>query len=396
MPNSETYDAIVVGMGPAGSTAAYTMAKSGLKVLGVDKERFPRYKSCGGCISTKIEENLDFDISPVVEDTVYGANFTYKAGRSVDILSDRPVGYNVMRDRFDHYLMKKAVEAGTEVAEGAWVNGISQNGSTVTVTRRDGVSHKGHFLIGADGAAGFTGRELFGLNKKECAVSITAEVPYDRAELDVEGKLFIDFGGVPYGYGWIFPKKDRLSVGMAGDAVKVGGGIKKYFDTFIKNHGTLRPFEITERTGWTVPIFYDGATTSVKGRVLLAGDTGHLVDPFLGEGIFYAIVTGREAGRAVSGAVKNGGDNLGAYQRWLDTKLFPDFAHADKLADLVYNHPRLWYAIIEKDPDIMLRYYNVIRGEETNESFFKWVYSKVKSKPWKVLRHWIGSRFIPA
>ena len=115
------HDVIVVGLGPAGSTAAYELASSGLRVLALDKEKFPRYKSCGGCISTKIERELDFDISGAVEDTVYGATFTYKSGRPVDIMSDRPVGYNVMRDRFDNLLVGKAREAGAEVIDGCRV-----------------------------------------------------------------------------------------------------------------------------------------------------------------------------------------------------------------------------------------------------------------------------------
>lgn len=388
------YDAIVVGLGPAGSTATYNLAKSGLRVLGIDKDRFPRYKSCGGCISTKIEETLDFDISNVVEDTVYGATFTYKAGRMMDILSDRPVGYNVMRDTFDNHLLTKAKEAGTEIIEGCRVKGIEQDSNSVTVTCANGSTHSARFLIGADGASGFTGRDYFNLNHKECAVSITAEIPYDRNSLDVKGKLFIDFGGVPSGYAWIFPKKEFLSVGIAGDAWKVGGSIKQYFNSFVEKHEILRNFRVEERTGWTVPIFYGGASKAVKGRVLLAGDTGHLVDPFLGEGIYYAIVTGREAAKAVAGAAMNGGDNLSSYQRWLDTKLFPDFEYADKVASLVYNHPRIWYGILEKSPDIMRRYYNVIRGEESNESFYGWILHKVKSKPWKALRKWVGNRFL--
>jgi len=383
------YDALVVGLGPAGSTAAYELARSGHKVLGLDKEVFPRYKSCGGCISTKLHRDFDLDISSVVEDTVYGASFTYRSTRSLDILADRPVGYNVMRDVFDKFLLDRARAAGVEVMEGCRVKGLRQDSGSVTVTCEDGSTRTGRFLIGADGAGGFTGRQYFKLARKESAVSITAEVPYDRASLDVKGKLFIDFGVVPYGYGWIFPKKKTLSVGVAGDAVKVRGRVKKCFSDFISTHEILKDHDIEERTGWTIPIFYEAAR-AVKGRVLLAGDTGHLVDPFLGEGIYYAILTAREAARTVGDALRGGTDDLSGYQRWLEERLFADFEYAEKVADLVYNHPRLWYGILERSPNIMLRYYNVIRGEETHESFYKWVVAKVKSKPWQMLRKWVG------
>jgi flavin-dependent dehydrogenase len=71
------YDVIVVGAGPGGSTAARFCAQAGLKTLLIEKERLPRYKPCGGCLSTKTVHLLGLDLSPVVENTIYGANFTY-------------------------------------------------------------------------------------------------------------------------------------------------------------------------------------------------------------------------------------------------------------------------------------------------------------------------------
>jgi len=389
------YDAIVVGLGPAGSTAARDLALSGLSVLGVDKEVFPRYKSCGGCISTKIERILDFDISPAIEERVVGATYTYKSGRTMDILSDRPVGYNVMRDVFDALLLDKAKEAGAEVIEGVRVVKAVDKGSSVEVALADGRVFEAKVLVGADGSSGFIGRELFGLNPKEAAVSITAEVPLPRSVRAYSGKLFIDFGSVPYGYGWIFPKENYLSVGIAGDALKVGGRIKDYWNEFIGTHEALRGLDLSQKVGWTVPVYYDGAAPSVKGRVILTGDTGHLVDPFLGEGIYYAIRTAKAAASAVAENIKDG-KSLDEYQAWLEREIHPEFRSAGKLADLVYNHPRLWYSILEKDPGIMLRFYDVIRGEEDCAAFYNWVLGKVASKPWKILRRWVESRLLPS
>ncbi len=388
------HDAIVVGLGPAGSTAAYTLASRGLNVIAFDKEKFPRYKSCGGCISTKIERTLDFDISGVFEDTVYGATFTYKSGRSTDIISDRPVGHNVMRDRFDALLVSRAKGAGASIVEGCRITGLRDEGSYVTARCGTGETYRARFLIGADGSSGFVGREVFGLNPRECAVSITAEVPYNRKEMNVSGRLFIDFGGIPFGYGWIFPKKDFLSVGIAGDAAKVRGRVKDYFNSFVSTHEILRGLKIDGKIGWTVPIFYNGAAPSIKGRVILAGDTGHLVDPFLGEGIYYAIKTGKAAADTVADCVAGGETDLAAYQVWLGKEIYPEFRAAEKLSDLVYNHPRLWYSILEKDPGIMQKFYDVIRGVDNCDSFYNRVYQSVTSRPWTVLRRWVASRFL--
>ncbi len=390
------YDVIVVGLGPAGSTAAYHLARRGLKVLAIDKESFPRYKSCGGCISVKIQGLLDFDLSHLVEQTVYGATFTYRCTRAMDIMSDRPVGYNISRDRFDHFLVKRAGNQGVEILEGRRVDDISADDHCVSVRCADGETFCARFLVGADGASGPCSR-LFGMDKRMSAVSITAEVPYDRVRFQwPEGRLFIDFGAVPFGYGWIFPKKDVLSVGVAGETRKVGGRIKDCFDAFVKGHEVLKDFDVRERVGWTVPTFYEGSGPAARGRILLAGDAGHLVDPFLGEGIYYALLTGRGAADAITEALDSGKEDLGAYQRWLDAEVYPEFRSAGKIADLVYTHPRLWYRLLEKDPDIMHRYYDVIRGEFECEAFYRWIWSKVRSKPWKVLRGWIESRFMTA
>ncbi|MFQ5441789.1 MAG: geranylgeranyl reductase family protein [Thermodesulfobacteriota bacterium] len=389
------YDAIVVGLGPAGSTAAYRLASEGLNVLAFDKEKFPRYKPCGGCISTKVEDVLGFDISGVIEDTVRGAVFTYKSGRTMEILSDRPVGYNVMRDRFDNLLVEKAREAGAETIEGCRVTGLEETGDSVSVVTSHNETFKAKFLVGADGASGFVGRDYFGLDKREAAVSITAEVPSNgNLAHDVTGKLFIDFGLVPFGYGWIFPKKECLSVGMAGDIEKVRGKVKGYFSSFVKTHGLLKDMEVSERTGWTVPIFYNPEFNAVKGRVLVAGDTGHLVDPFLGEGIYYAIHTAGAAADAIASCIRDGSADLSPYQKWLEREIYPEFRAAEKISSLVYKYPRLWYALLEREPGIMLRYYDVIRGVESGKSFYEWVFARIRSKPWKVLRGWVQSRFI--
>jgi len=394
------YDAIVVGLGPAGATAAYYLAKEGLKVIAFDKAKFPRYKPCGGCISTKVEGLLGFDISPVVEDTVRGAVFTYRSGHEIEILSDRPVGYNVMRDSFDDLIFRSALAAGAELKDGCRIKAISEDKDSVSVTTESGGTYRAKFLVGADGASGFVGRDWFGLDPKEAAVSITAEVPYDRNLTgDIEGKLFIDLGLVPYGYGWIFPKKKFLSVGIAGEALKVRGNIKGYFNTFVETHPLLKDLHVDKRSGWTVPVFYEkvgSPLSAVKGRVALAGDTGHLVDPFLGEGIYYAIRTAKAAASAIVDSITSGSSDLGAYQRWVAKELYPEFRAADKMSGLVYNYPRLWYKLLEKEPDIMRRYYDVIRGKESNGCFYEWVCSKIRSKPWKVLRGWLQSRLVSA
>lgn len=389
-----SYDVIVAGLGPAGSVAAYTLASRGFKVLGLDKEKFPRYKSCGGCVSVKAVGIVDFSFEDVIEETVRGVVFTYMSGRPVEIVSDKPAGYSVMRDRFDLLLMQKAKEAGAEIIDesGARITGIEDRGADVAVKTASGKTYTAKFVIGADGAGGVIGREYFGFSSKMNGVTITAEIPCDRSAFkDVRQKIFVDFGSVPYGYSWIFPKQKYLSIGVACDSAKAKSRIKEYFNAFVATHPLLKGIKVQEKSGWTVPVFHDKGKSVVKGRVLLAGDTGHLVDPFLGEGIYYAMRTGKEAALTVASCLSSGSTDLTPYQTWLTKEIYPEFKAAEKTARLVYSYPRLWYSILEKNPNIMLRYYNVVRGEESCAEFYSWVLSKVRQRPWMIISRWFSS-----
>lgn len=393
---NKRYDAIVVGLGPAGSTACHTLASRGLTVAGIDKERHPRHKSCGGCLSTKINGLFDFDISRLVEATVYGITFTYKYHRRLDIRSEQPIGHNVRRETFDLFLVEKARSAGADIIEGERVVDVADDGGCVSVTTADGTVLKAGFLIGADGASGLIGRKICKLDPRRAAVSITAEVPFTNAAsgepTDME---HVDFASIPHGYSWIFPKKDRLSIGLAIDSVKAGAEVKRYFSELVSRHPLLQGVAPQNIRGWTIPLHYNGATQAIKGRIILAGDTGHLVEPFMGEGIYYACLTGKAAARAVADTITLGKDGLAHYQAWLASEIYPEFIAARKLSEITYKYPQLWYSVLEKDPDVMRRFYEVIRGETGFRQFYAWVLNRVKTRPIKMFRMWVGARFLP-
>ncbi|MEK7268103.1 MAG: FAD-dependent monooxygenase, partial [Nitrospirota bacterium] len=117
LPEPKSYDVLVVGMGPAGATAAYELSRAGMSVLALEKQMHPRYKVCGGGLSVRIDQILESDFKAVVEHTVYGIQFTYGGEEPFLIESPRPIAYMVMRDRFDHLLVEKARRAGAEVHE---------------------------------------------------------------------------------------------------------------------------------------------------------------------------------------------------------------------------------------------------------------------------------------
>jgi geranylgeranyl reductase family protein len=392
------YDVIVVGLGPAGSTAAYHLAEKGLKVLALDKATFPRNKSCGGCISKKTERILDFDISEVLEDTVYGSTLTYRCQRVLHIMSDRPLAGNVRRDRFDYFLVQKAKGAGAEVLEGRVVDrvdgGQEDEKGPIIVHCGTGEVFKGRVLVAADGALGKTSRDYFGMNHRECSLSMSADIPCERAG-ELSGKIFLDFGDYPHGYAWIFPKKRFLSVGVVGDTRKYGGSIREFFNSFVSNHYILKDLKVEKGEGWAIPVFFKGKEQSsmVRGRALLIGDAGHLVDPFLGEGIYYAVKSAQIAATVIHDGIVSGGLDLSHYNSLLKKKVYSELAAAAELSSIIYGDLKLWYYIIEKDPEVMHRYHDVIRGDDNYVNFYRWVSQKITARPWRFIQSWIESRF---
>jgi geranylgeranyl reductase family protein len=383
------YDVIVSGLGPGGATAAYELALKGLNVLAFDKEKFPRYKPCGGCLSLKTEKILPFDFKAVVEDTAYGAVFTFKSKRPVPIISQRPVGYNVNRGIFDNLLKEKAREAGAVVREGERVTGIEECPGYVNI-KTSGGSYKARILVGADGANSIVAREALGFNPKMCAVAIEAEIPFEEERLaELRGRLLIDFGCIPHGYGWVFPKSKNLSVGIAGISYKVKGRTKEYFHNYVKKEKTLVGLDINNVHGWTIPYFYDAGQRIGKGRVLAVGDAAHLVDPFLGEGIYYAIRSAQIAAKVVSERIEDATVDVNPYNKAVAMELYPELKTAAKLGRLVYGFPRVWYNILEAEPSLMESYYEVIRGEKGYEGFYSNLISRIKARPWRLITKWL-------
>ncbi len=382
------YDVIVIGMGPAGSMTARGLAGKGLRVLAIDKERFPRFKSCGGCVSIKVDAIADFDFSSEVIDTVNGIDFSYRSQRPLSVISARPIAYNVERPSFDEFLAKKAVEAGAEFMEGLRVNSVVDRGDRVEVETAES-SYEASFVVGAGGASDVVGRNILGLDYRHCHLSITSEVDATPQEIEsLRGRCLVDFGIIPHGYAWIFPKKDRYSIGIAGMRPELTSSVKDYFAQFCKTHPLLKDKEIGKTSGWTIPVYHDSQVVH-KGRAMVAGDAAHMVDPFLGEGIYYAMRSGQLAAEAVVAAIEEGRPDLSRYDSLLEAELYPDFRACASLVKLIYGHPRLFYAALERQPGLMQKYYDVLTGQQSCEEFYKGLKRKVVKKPWKVLSKWL-------
>ncbi|MBP9199083.1 MAG: geranylgeranyl diphosphate reductase [Gemmatimonadales bacterium] len=306
-----TFDAVVVGGGPAGSTAAWDLARLGRRVLLLDRQG--RIKPCGGAVPPQLLE--DFEVpSSLLVNTVDAARMISPRGRAVDIPIEGGYVGLVDREVFDEWLRARAQFAGAERRLGTFTRLGRDRDGTARVMYTEGPSRGGReasvrarMVIGADGALSAVARQAIPAAQAARFVFAYHEIvpspadpvaAFDPSRCDVyyDGLLSPDF------YAWVFPHGATTSIGT--------GSMVKGFDlrgavaalrarTGLDQLGTLR------REGAPIPL--EPLRRWDNGRdVVVAGDAAGVVAPASGEGIYYAMASGRMVADAVDAALERG------------------------------------------------------------------------------------------
>src|SRR3989442_9773465 len=240
-PSAADTDVLIVGAGPAGATAARTLACAGVRVRLVDRAGFPRNKPCGGCISLRVLTRFPYleralaRFPPHVPSRLY---LEGPDGHATVIESKEPAALMIRRVEFDALLVSLAVEAGAELVTGADIVHAVERDDRVELRARDGREFSAPLVVGADGVHSVLARRL-GLTRGwpagAVALDMMEETPRSALRDSDASTLWVAYGyearNVPgsgirdqgsgrkveaaaEGYAYIFPKRDHVNVGI--------------------------------------------------------------------------------------------------------------------------------------------------------------------------------------
>lgn len=379
------FDVAVVGAGPAGSTAARELARAGARVCLLDRARFPRPKACGGALSPRVLRYLPAGVEGMVRARIRRAVFTFRCGRPFEVTSPVPMGYMVCREEFDTWLRGAAEGAGATVREGVAIRSVERAG-TGFILRGPGELVQTATVIGADGANSVTAAQVLPRPRPARLVGLEVEVPCLRAEM--EETVLVDVGRYPGGYAWAFPKGDRVNVGVMLEVAR-GRGIRRALAAFVAGTPGLPAEASVGRLAAPVAAPRAEPMPCATDGVLLAGDAARLADPFLGEGIYYAIRSGGLAADALIRA-RDGGDAAVRYQAAVAEAIWPDLRAASRIASLFHRMPRWWHRVLSRMPGSLLQYAAVLTGDQSYMGLLRHIAERIESTTGRWLLRRLG------
>lgn len=364
------YDVLVSGAGPAGAGVAGLLAEQGARVLLLEKERFPRSKACAGALdetAVRALEAMGIDAGAVQQDAPTELCVTSDGRHPARYHFERPLARMTMRADLDALIAGVAVARGAEFHDGEALKAVQDNGRGITVRASRGC-YEGRVLVGADGVYSVVARS-FGLNRNPIRYVVTgAEIAVDRAvQASWAGRMQIDISVWPLGYGWIFPKRDHLSVGI-GVPLRHAKDLKQRFSCF-QQRARLAEGRTLEQRSHMIG-FRRGQEAIAGDRVLLVGDAAGLVDPNTGGGIGPALQSARLAATTILSYLKGETGGLHGYTAQVDEDLGRELRTARIFRNMILlrfivtggratRHKELWHEVAR-----------VVQGEEQYREWY--------------------------
>jgi digeranylgeranylglycerophospholipid reductase len=300
------YDVIVVGGGPGGSTVAKIIAEAGFNVLVIEKKHLGRDKVCAGGISIRTLEKLNLGFGDFVERKISGMRMYSPDNSVIEHNDGKTNGITVYRKKFDSYLLQLAITAGAEILTNTMAKDIIfTNNSNATVIERGNVCQKitGKLIIAADGVFSIISKKagLYSYSKNHLMICAQYEMEMNERDIDelIGDNIELYFGEniAPGGYGWIFPKKQGITVGLGIRWVN-RRKVRDYLNTFVLKHpiasNKLKNAKILSKAVGVVPL--EGVIgKTYSDNLLIVGDAAGQVSTLTGEGIYYSMISAKKA-----------------------------------------------------------------------------------------------------
>jgi geranylgeranyl reductase family protein len=375
------YDIIVIGGGPAGSSAARKASSLGLKTLLIEKENFPRYKPCAGAVSDIALSYLDFQLpSTMPEKEMQGVQIVYKGQKVVKHAPQR-IGILVDRKAFDDFLLKMAGESGTKIIMGEKAVDFTEKKDKLRITTNKG-EYEAHFLIVSEGAHGNLQYKVkHKPRKNEYAISLVAEIKEDDDTINerLDNIIEVHTGLLKMGFGWVFPHSGYYSVGIAGIAEYLYDP-KSQMREFLDLVGFRDRYPIKSHM---IPAGGIKRKLSTS-RVVLTGDAAGFVDSFYGEGISYAIRSGQIASEIISRIIKQEDSvTMKDYDSLVKDEFEINLKYSLLASRLAHSIPLFFELAIENE-SLMNKFMDIALQEITYKGLLKWIIPRLS---WYFFKH---------
>ena len=344
MPNPEPWDVIVVGAGPAGSTAARVAGEAGAHVLLLDRARFPRYKTCGGGITGFALKAMPDAARGAFEAEITDFGLSRRGRDRVMLHADEPFLGMVQREDFDQLLVDAAVAAGAVFRDGAAVRGLAEDDDGVTVRLAD-EELRARVVVGADGSngrtSGYVGVEFAGSD-------LGLEVELAASGNEWSTTALFDWGADRGAYAWLFPKRDTLTIGVI-QRTGLPDATRAYLELWLRQLGLAGATRLRESghlTRWR-----SRRSPLRRGSVLVAGEAAGLLEPWTREGISFALRSGAMAGAAAALAARAGDHGtrtaaLDGYIAAVERELVPQLLAGQVMLRTLERTPALLHRVL--------------------------------------------------
>ncbi len=392
---SERYDLVVVGAGPGGSATAHYASRAGLETLLVDRQEFPRDKPCGdGLMPHAASEVSLMGLGDWLDEPHHGkfggfSIYTRTAylRESVPPSLNGPRGYVVKREETDAKLLERAIAAGAEFRAGVRATELLRSPagdvSGIGATAGgDDLRFEAPLVVAADGVGGFAGTGM-----KAHQNSVARRQYYRGVDGPSKEDLHVfvtkDMNDNGAGYGWVFYLGDgtaNVGAGVSrGTLARTGRNLKDFFDRFLEEPQVALWLEGAEAEGpaksWSLKMGMWGAKRYAQG-LMMVGDAGSMVHPISGEGVGYALESGRLAASWANEAhvrQEFSASVLSGYERQLRHRRAREHFSGYALVNLVPNLMLLepLFKACEKDPEARRTLIEAFTGDAPVYSLLK-------------------------